>query len=148
MLWVALATAIMLLSGELSREADDGATLALLLAAMRKSTIQDVVDEPRRAAALRALASFELGLAAYRRQLATFKACIATADGKYAATRADYDACSAPLESERARQPRHRTKRLSSGGHGGGAGSGRGRSAGPARGPAVRPRASSKEKPA
>ncbi len=102
MLWVALATAIMLLSGELSREADDGATLALLLAAMRKSTIQDVADAPRRAAALRALASFELGLAAYRRQLATFKACIAAADGKYGATRADYDACSGPLESERA----------------------------------------------
>jgi len=102
MLWVALATAIMLLSGELSREADDGATLALLLAAMRKSTIQDVADAPRRAAALRALASFELGLAAYRRQVATFKACIAAADGRYDATRADYDACSAPLESERA----------------------------------------------
>jgi len=102
MLWVALATAIMLLSGELGREADDGATLALLLAAMRKSTIQDVADSPRRAAALRALASFELGLAAYRRQLATFKACIAAADNEYGATRADYDACSQPLESERA----------------------------------------------
>jgi hypothetical protein len=61
-----------------------------------------VADAPRRAAALRALASFELGLAAYRRQLATFKACIAAADGKYAATRADYDGCSGPLESERA----------------------------------------------
>ena len=101
MLWVALATAIMLLSGELSREADDGATLSLLLAALRKSTIQDVADAPRRAAALRALASFELGLAAYRRQLATFKACIGAADKRYGATRADYDACSAPLESER-----------------------------------------------
>jgi len=102
MLWVALATAIMLLSGELSREADDGATLARLLAALRQSTIQDVADAERRAAALRALASFELGLAAYRRQLATFKACITAADAKYSATRADYDACSEPLERERA----------------------------------------------
>jgi len=102
MLWVALATAIMLLSGELSREADDGATLALLLAALRKSTIQDVADAPRRAAALRAIASFESGLEAYRRQLATFKACITAADQKYGATRADYDACRGPLETERA----------------------------------------------
>ena len=102
MLWVALATAIMLLSGELSREADDGATLALLLGALRKSTIQDVADAPRRAAALRAIASFERGLEAYRRQLATFKACITAADQKYAATRADYDACRGPLEAERA----------------------------------------------
>ncbi|MEI9951977.1 MAG: hypothetical protein WDO74_24080 [Pseudomonadota bacterium] len=102
MLWVALATAIMLLSGELGREADDGAILALLLEAFRKSTIQNVADEPRRAAALRALASFELGLAAYRRQIATFKACVSAADRKYEATPADYDACLGPLESERA----------------------------------------------
>jgi hypothetical protein len=102
MLWVALATAIMLLSGELSREADDGTTLARLLEALRKSTIQDVTDAQRRAAALRALEGFELGLAAYRQQIATFKACIAAADRKYNATKADYDACQAPVEAERA----------------------------------------------
>ena len=102
MLWVALATAIMLLSGELTREADDGTTLARLLEVLRKSTIQDVTDAQRRAAALRALDSFDLGLAAYRRQIATFKACIAAADGKYNSTKADYDACQAPVEAERA----------------------------------------------
>ncbi len=102
MLWVALATAIMLLSGELSREADDGATLALLLAALRKSTTQDVAEAPRRAQALSALSSFEQGLVAYRRQLAMFKACIAAADRSYVATRADYGRCVGPLESERA----------------------------------------------
>ena len=102
MLWVALATAIMLLSGELSREADDGAILAALIAALRKATIQEVPDAPRRAAALRALTTFEAGLTAYRRQLVTFKACIAAADSKYGAVQADYDACSGPLVSERA----------------------------------------------
>jgi len=102
MLWVALATAIMLLSGELSREADDGAILAVLIEALRKATIQEVSDTPRRAAALRALSGFEAGLTAYRRQLVAFKACIAAADSKYAATRADYDACSEPLVSQRA----------------------------------------------
>lgn len=101
MLWVALATAIMLLSGELSREADDGAILAVLIAALRKATVQEVPDEPRRAAALRALGTFEAGLTAYRRQLVSFKACIAAADSKYGATQADYDACSGPLEKER-----------------------------------------------
>src|SRR3954470_5716100 len=102
MLWVALATAIMLLSGELSREADDGAILAVLIAALRKATTQEVADAPRRAAALRALATFDAGLLAYRRQLVAFKACIAAADRRYGATRADYDACSGPLETERA----------------------------------------------
>lgn len=101
MLWVALATAIMLLSGESSREADDGAILAALIAALRKATVQEVPDAARRAAALRALGTFEAGLTAYRRQLLTFKACIAAADSKYGATRADYDACSGPLEKER-----------------------------------------------
>ncbi|HYP78022.1 MAG TPA: hypothetical protein VER12_18750 [Polyangiaceae bacterium] len=102
MLWVALATAIMLLSGELSREADDGAILSALIAALRKATMQEVPDPPRRAAALRALSTFEAGLSAYRRQLVTFKACIAAADAQYGATQADYDVCSGPLESERA----------------------------------------------
>jgi hypothetical protein len=102
MLWVALATAIMLLSGELSREGDDGAILAVLIEALRKATIQQVPDAPRRAAALRALATFETGLTAYRQQLVTFKACISAADSKYGATQADYDACSGPLISERA----------------------------------------------
>lgn len=102
MLWVALATAIMLLSGELSREADDGAILAALIAALRRATIQEVPDAGRRATALRALTTFESGLTAYRRQLVTFKACIAAADAKYGATQADYDACSGPLISERA----------------------------------------------
>ncbi|HEY0464740.1 MAG TPA: hypothetical protein VGC79_11045, partial [Polyangiaceae bacterium] len=102
MLWVALATAIMLLSGELSREADDGKMLARLLEVLRKSTIQDVPDAARKAAALRAIRTFELGLEAYRRQIASFKACIAEADGRYGATRADYDACQAPVEAERA----------------------------------------------
>jgi len=102
MLWVALATAIMLLSGELSREADDGALLATLIAALRKATTEQVPDASRRAAALRALSTFESGLSAYRRQLVTFKACIAAADAKYGASQADYDACARPLESERA----------------------------------------------
>jgi len=102
MLWVALATAIMLLSGELTREADDGAILAALIAALRKATTQEVTDAPRRAAALRALSTFEAGLTAYRHQLVTFKACIAAADAKYGATQADYDACSGPLVVERA----------------------------------------------
>jgi len=102
MLWVALATAIMLLSGELTREADDGAILAALIAALRKATTQEVAEAPRRAAALRALSTFEAGLTAYRHQLVTFKACIAAADAKYGAIQADYDACSGPLVAERA----------------------------------------------
>jgi len=102
MLWVALATAIMLLSGELSREADDGALLAVLIAALRNATIHEVPDTARRAVALRALTTFEAGLTAYRRQLVTFRACIAAADSKYGAIQADYDACSGPLVSERA----------------------------------------------
>jgi len=101
MLWVALATAIMILSGELGREADEGAILAKFLLALRKATTQDVADAPRREAALRAISGFEAGLDEYRRQLAEFKACVSAADRKYGATDADYSACYGPLEAER-----------------------------------------------
>ncbi|HET7538385.1 MAG TPA: hypothetical protein VFK05_00890 [Polyangiaceae bacterium] len=92
----------MVLSGELSREADEGAILAQFLVALRKATTKDVSDAARREAALRAISGFEAGLAEYRRQLLEFKSCVAAADRKYGVTEQDYAACWGPLEKERA----------------------------------------------
>jgi hypothetical protein len=99
MFWVALATAIMMLSGE----GDDVRAIALLIAGLRQSIYVHVDDETRRARALDAVGRFESEFARHRKELERFGQCVETADRKYGATRADYTACEARVEAERAR---------------------------------------------
>lgn len=98
MFWVALATAIMVLSGE----GDDTRAIAVLLAGLREAIGARVPDEPRRADALRAVTTFEQAFAKHRRELQEFGACVEAADRKYRATAADYAACAALVEAQRA----------------------------------------------
>jgi hypothetical protein len=102
MFWVALATAIMMLSGE----GDDVRAIAFLIAGLRQSVTQHVADEPRRTRALDAIGRFEKEFARHREELARFGECVETADRNYRATRADYAACEAAVETERARLAR------------------------------------------
>jgi hypothetical protein len=97
MFWVALATAIMVLSGE----GDDTRAIAALLAGMRQAIADRVPEEPRKTGALRALAEFEQAFAQHRKELQAFGVCVEAADRKYRANAADYAACSAPLEAQR-----------------------------------------------
>jgi hypothetical protein len=97
MFWVALATAIMVLSGE----GDDTRAIAMLLAGMRQAIAEHVPAEPRREDALKAVTAFEQAFAKHREQLQQFGACVETADRKYSASHADYAACGQRLEAQR-----------------------------------------------
>jgi hypothetical protein len=98
MFWVALATAIMMLSGE----GDDTRAIAALLASLRQAITQLVPDAGRRAQALRAVTTFEQTFENHRRELQAFGKCVEAADRKYQATRADYAACGERVEAQRA----------------------------------------------
>ena len=98
MFWVALATAIMMLSGE----GDDTRAISTLLAGMRQAIEAQVADAPRRKGALEALASFERAFAKHRYALQDFGTCVERADRDYHATSADYAACEERVEQQRA----------------------------------------------
>ena len=97
MFWVALATAIMMLSGE----GDDTRAIAALIAGLREAITQGVADSSRRAEAIRAVSEFEQAFATHRQELQSFGACVQAADRNYRATSADYTACSDRVEAQR-----------------------------------------------
>jgi hypothetical protein len=97
MFWVALATAIMMLSGE----GDDTRAITSLLAGMRQAIAAQVPDEARRVGPLRAMARFEQAFAKHRHELQEFGVCVEAADRKYRATRAEYAACAQRVEAQR-----------------------------------------------
>ena len=97
MFWVALATAIMMLSGE----GDDTRAILALLTGLRQAIAQTVPAEARREQALRAITQFEQAFAKHREELQVFGKCLEAADRNYHATRADYQACTARLEPQR-----------------------------------------------
>lgn len=97
MLWFALATAIMMLTGEFY----DDRAIAKLFKALRETIAVSVGDAPHRARALRAVDGFERAFEAHRRDLEEFTACVERADRKYRATQADYAACTDRAQSQR-----------------------------------------------
>ena len=97
MFWVALATAIMMLSGE----GDDTRAIAMLLAGLREAITTYVPATERRTRALDAVADFELLFTQHREDLKVFGACVEAADRDYRATRASYEACVQPVEAQR-----------------------------------------------
>ena len=99
MFWVALATAIMMLSGE----GDDVRAIAELIAGLREAIAVHVEDDTRRARALDAVGRFEVEFTRHREELQTFGDCVEAADREYGATQEDYDACEASIEAERIR---------------------------------------------
>jgi hypothetical protein len=99
MFWVALATAIMMLSGE----GDDVRAIAALIAGLRQSISVHVEDDARRARALDAVEDFETEFARHREELQVFGDCVEAVDRRYDATQADYEACEGRIEAERAR---------------------------------------------
>jgi hypothetical protein len=98
MFWVALATAIMMLSGE----GDDTRAITALLAGVRQAVAAHVPDQARRTDALRAVALFEQAFVKHRHELQEFGRCVDAADRKYRATGADYAACVERIEAQRA----------------------------------------------
>lgn len=98
MLWVALATLIMMLTGEIY----DTRAIAKLFAALRESITDSVPDEAARAKALHAAAGFEQAFETHRLQLVAFAECIDRADHDYRATQSDYTACAERAQAERA----------------------------------------------
>src|SRR5436190_19838030 len=99
MFWVALATAIMMLSGE----GDDVRAVAALIAGLRQAISAHVEDEARRDRALDAVGQLELEFKDHREELESFGDCVEAVDRKYDATQQDYDACEARIEDARAR---------------------------------------------
>jgi hypothetical protein len=97
MFWVALATAIMMLSGE----GDDTRAIAMLLGGLREAINAYVPASERRTRALDAVADFELLFTKHREELVVFGACVEAADRDYHATQASYDACLRPIEARR-----------------------------------------------
>jgi hypothetical protein len=97
MFWVALATAIMMLSGE----GDDTRAILALIAGLRNAITQSSADSPRQAEALRAVSEFEQAFTMHRQELQAFGKCVEAADRKYHATRADYAACEERIEAQR-----------------------------------------------
>jgi hypothetical protein len=97
MFWVALATAIMMLSGE----GDDTRAILALITGLRQAITHTVPAEARREQALRAITEFEQAFTKHREQLQLFGKCLEAADRNYHATHADYEACSARLEPQR-----------------------------------------------
>ena len=99
MFWVALATAIMMLSGE----GDDVRAIAALVEGLQQSISVHVEDDARRARALDAVEDFATAFARHREELQAFGDCVEAVDRRYDATRADYDACEGRVEADRAR---------------------------------------------
>ncbi|HKO90831.1 MAG TPA: hypothetical protein VJU61_06760 [Polyangiaceae bacterium] len=97
MFWIALATAIMMLSGE----GDDTRAIAALLAGLRQAIAAHVPAEAERARALRAVTDFEQIFDKHRQDLQSFGSCVEACDRDYRANRASYDACAQPLEAAR-----------------------------------------------
>lgn len=97
MFWVALATAIMMLSGE----GDDTRAVGALIAGLRDAVARVATEPPRKAEALRAVSEFERAFATHRAELQTFGRCVEAADRDYYATRAAYTACRDQIETQR-----------------------------------------------
>jgi hypothetical protein len=97
MFWVALATAIMMLSGE----GDDTRAISALLTGVRQAIAAQVPDEARRAAALHAVTEFEQAFDKQRHELHAFGVCVEAADREYRATAAQYAACVQRVEAQR-----------------------------------------------
>lgn len=96
MFWVALATAIMLLSGD----GDDTRIIVDLIAALRQQ-ISLTVGEPKRAAkALRGIDLLEQSFKAHRSRLNEYMECVTKVDHNFSATEADYARCDEGLEKE------------------------------------------------
>jgi hypothetical protein len=98
MFWVALATAIMMLSGE----GDDTRAISALLAGTRQAIAAHVPDAARRAGALRAVGMFERAFAEHRHELQAFGVCVEAVDRQYRAAQAQYAACAERVEAQRA----------------------------------------------
>jgi hypothetical protein len=98
MFWVALATAIMMLSGE----GDDARAIGLLIAGLRDAITQTVPASPRQAEALGAVSAFEQAFVTHRHELQEFGKCVEAADRNYRATHADYQACEDRIDAQRA----------------------------------------------
>ena len=99
MFWVALATAIMMLSGE----GDDVRAVAALIAGLREAISLHVENEARRDRALDAVGELELEFKDHREELESFGDCVEAVDRKYDATQQDYDACESRIDDARAR---------------------------------------------
>src|SRR5687768_16524304 len=97
MFWIALATAIMMLSGE----GDDTRAISAVIAGLRDAITHLGTGSVEKAEALRAVAQFEQAFATHRSELRVFGQCVDDADRNYRATHASYTACSDRVEAQR-----------------------------------------------
>lgn len=95
MFWVALASLIMMLSGD----GDDRIVVARFLDALAKSAQVHVKDPARLAEVLDAVHRYERTFEEHRDRQNELAGCLEKADRKYQATAADYDACKAAIET-------------------------------------------------
>ncbi len=94
MLWVGLATLIMLITGT----GDDTREFRKRVQLMEKAVEQLVVESSRKEAASAALRRTSQAFVDHRARLDVVGKCIAEADANYDATRKDYDACLETME--------------------------------------------------
>lgn len=106
MFWVALATAIMLLSGD----GDDTRAIRDLLAALRQQIPIEIQEPERARAALHGIDLLEETFRTHRARLHDYTECVQKADQLYAATEDDYLACEAGLNEEAIRLAESFTK--------------------------------------
>jgi hypothetical protein len=95
MLWVGIATLIMLISGT----GDDTHTFRKRMAALEQATRSSVVDTKRQKAAQTALKDTSQAFFAHRKRLDRVGQCITQLDARYQVTRADYEACMKDLDN-------------------------------------------------
>ncbi len=99
MFWVALATAIMLASGD----GDDTRAIRDFLKALREQIPLEVKDEARAKEALRGVDVLQEAFESHRNRLDKYSECIEKVDHNYGAKEADYRRCEEGLEVESAR---------------------------------------------
>jgi hypothetical protein len=95
MIWAALATAIMLSSGE----GDDFGAVFRFLEMTRAELPAVIADPDRRSEAVLALADVEVVVHYSMVSARIFSECLEVADRDYRATREDYDRCGTQYES-------------------------------------------------
>lgn len=96
MFWVALATAIMLASGD----GDDTRAIRDFLAALREQIPLHIKDAVRAKEAARGVDILQAAFEGHRKRLDEYSQCVQKADNNYSATDADYRRCEEGLDKQ------------------------------------------------
>lgn len=95
MLWVALGTLLMILTGS----GDDTKAMRARADLLRKSVQKVAADQARATRAVQSVDDFERAFGAHRERLKEIGSCVERMDRQYAVSQADYMGCVAELDA-------------------------------------------------